>query len=89
MFFDVKVFNLLAKSYKDKPLFSVFSQLERHKHRSYNQQLRKVEIGKFTPFIFSAVGGMEKTATVTYKRLATQQYTVIITCLCNSNLYII
>ena len=36
-FFDVKVFTPLAKSYNDKPLSSVFSQLERHKRRSYNQ----------------------------------------------------
>ena len=71
-FFDVKVFNPLAKSYNDKRLSSVFSQLERHKRRSYDQRLREVEFGNFTPLIFSAAGGMGKAATVTYKRLATQ-----------------
>ena len=44
VFFNVKVFNPLAKSYNDKPLSFV----------SYDQRVREVEFGNFTPLIFSA-----------------------------------
>ena len=56
-FIDVKIFNHLAKSYNDKPLSSVFSQLDQHKRRSYDQGLREVEFGNFPSLIFSAAGG--------------------------------
>lgn len=69
-YFDVRVFNPQAKSHKNKAIPTLFSQTERLKRRSYDQRVREVEQGTFTPLIFSASGGMGKAATVTYKRLA-------------------
>ena len=36
----------------------------------YEQRVREVELGSFTPLIFSTSGGMEKSTAVAYKRLA-------------------
>ena len=38
--------------------------------RSYEQRVREVEHGSFTPLVFSASGGMAPAATTTFKRLA-------------------
>ena len=46
-FFDV--FNPSAKSYRNRPLTQVFSQLEQMKRRSYDQRVRNVEHGTMTP----------------------------------------
>ena len=69
-FFDVKVFNPFAKSYRNRPLTQVFTQMEQMKHRSYDQRVRDIEHGTMTPLIFSLNGGLGRAATVTYKRLA-------------------
>ena len=36
----------------------------------YEQRIRDVEMGSFTPLVFSTFGGMGSAATVAYKRLA-------------------
>ena len=69
-FFDVKVFNPFAKSYRNRPLTQVFTQMEQMKRRSYDQRVRDIEHGTMTPLIFSLNGGLGRAATVTYKRLA-------------------
>ena len=66
----MKVFNPLARSYKNKPLRSTYGDLERLKRRSYEQRVREIEHGTFTPLIFSASGGLGKAAHLTYRRLA-------------------
>ena len=71
-YFDVKVFNPYAKSYRKRPQPQVFSQLEQSKRRAYEERIRDVEHGTFTPLIFSATGGLGRAATVTYRRLASQ-----------------
>ena len=38
--------------------------------RSYEERIREVEHGSFTPLIFSTQGGMSKVTTTMYKRLA-------------------
>ena len=43
---------------------------EEEKRRAYEQRVREVEYGSFTPLVFSTSGGMGRAATVTYKRLA-------------------
>ena len=43
---------------------------EREKQRKYEQRIREVEMGSFTPLVFSTSGGMSKTTTTAYKRLA-------------------
>ena len=69
-YFDVRIFNPLAKSYKTRQ-YPPFSPRPRLKCRSYDQRVREVEQASFTPLIFSVSEGMGKAATVTYKRLAT------------------
>ena len=71
-YFDVKVFNPYAKSYRKRPQPQVFSQLEQSKRRAYEERIWDVEHGTFTPLIFSATGGLGRAATVTYRRLASQ-----------------
>ena len=46
----------------------VFSPQE--KKRAYDQRIREIEHGSFSPLVFSTTGGMGTTATVVYKRLA-------------------
>ena len=53
-YFDGKVFNRLARSYKNKPLRSTYGDLERLK-RSYEQRVREIEHGTFTPLIFFCI----------------------------------
>ena len=36
----------------------------------YEQRIREVEHGTFSPLVFSSTGGMGRAAVVTYKRLA-------------------
>ena len=36
----------------------------------YDQRIREVEHGSFTPLVFSACGGMGPSTTIAYKRLA-------------------
>ena len=55
-YFDVKVFNPLARSYKNKPLRSTYGDLERLK-RSYEQRVREIEHGTFTPYFSSFYAG--------------------------------
>ena len=51
---------------------SAYRLHERQKQRSYDQRVREVEHGSFTPLVFTtwSSGGMEKCASVTYKRFA-------------------
>ena len=43
---------------------------EKEKRRCYEQRVREVEKGSFSPVVLSATGGMGRTAQVTFKRLA-------------------
>ena len=43
---------------------------EQEKKRAYDQRIREVEHGCFSPLVFSATGGMGPTAKVVYKKLA-------------------
>ena len=38
--------------------------------REYEERVREIEHGSFSPLVFSTTGGMGNTATVVYKRLA-------------------
>ena len=68
--FDVRVFNPFALRNRCRTLASCYRQHKREKCREYDQRLREIEHGTFTPLDFSAAGGMGTAATVTYKRLA-------------------
>ena len=67
-YFDVCVFNLYAPSYQSIPVSTCFN--EQQKWRAYDQQVYDVEIGSFSPPVFSAVDGCGPTVDVVFKRLA-------------------
>ena len=69
-FFDVRVFNPNAPSNRKLQLNSVYRRHEKEKRRSYEQRIREVEHGSFTPLMFSTSGGMGDLAATAYKRLA-------------------
>ena len=43
---------------------------EMEKRRAYDERVRKIEHGSFSPLVFSTTGGMGTTATVVHKRIA-------------------
>jgi len=68
---DVRVFNPLAKSHFNQSLTSCYRKNENEKKRTYEERIRNVEHGTFTPLVFSVAGGMGPIATTQiYKRLA-------------------
>ena len=62
-FFNVRVFNHSFKS-------AYYCRHEREKRRQYEQRVREVEHGHFTPLVFTTTGGMGDAAGQVYKRLA-------------------
>ena len=56
--FDVRVFHPNAPSYRKMQLTSAYSLHECQKQRSYDQRVREIEHGSFTPLVFSTSGGM-------------------------------
>ena len=71
-YFDVKVFNLYAKSHRKRPPSQIFAQTEQLKRRAYEERVRDIEHCTFTPLSFAATGGLGRAATMMYRRLASQ-----------------
>ena len=69
-FFDIRVFNPLAPSYQNTSLAQCYRKNELEKRRAYDERVREIEHGSFSPLVFSNNGGMGAVATVVYKRLA-------------------
>ena len=69
-FFDVRVFNPYAPCYQCSTLAQCHRKNELEKKRAYEERVREIEHGSFSPLVFSAAGGMGTIATVVYKRLA-------------------
>ena len=65
-YFDVRAFNPNSPSYCGLELTTCYRRQEREKQRAYEQRVREVEHGSFTPLVFNTAGGMGKA----YKRLA-------------------
>ena len=65
-FFDVRIFNPYAPSNRCNP----YRQHETSKRRQYEERVREVEHGNFSPLVFSTSGGMGASTTMAYKRLA-------------------
>ena len=65
-FFDVRVFNAFAESnqLQSTSLAATFRKNEGEKRRAYEERVREVERGSFTPLVFSSLGGMGKAATL-------------------------
>ena len=68
-FFDVRVFNPHASSNRLTSPGACYRKHE-EKRRKYEERIREVEHGTFTPLVFSATGGMGTTTEIFYKRLA-------------------
>ncbi len=68
-FFDIRVFNPLAQS-NCHSIASCYRKHEHAKKRAYDQRVREVERGTFSPVVLSLTGGMGPAARVIYKRLA-------------------
>ena len=69
-FFDVKVFNPLAPTYSSTSLSQCYRRAELGKRRMYEEHIREIEHGSFTPLVFSCSGGTGPLASIVYKRLA-------------------
>ena len=68
-FFDIRVFNPHAPS-NGGSIAKCYRKHENIKKRAYDQRVREIEQGTFTPLVLSSTGGMGAAATVFYKRLA-------------------
>ena len=62
--------NPLAPTYSSISLPQCYRRAELEKRRSYEERIREIEHGSFTPLVFSCSGGMGPLATLVYKRLA-------------------
>ena len=69
-FFDVRICNPTAQSYRNSSLEAVYRSQEREKRRQYEERINVVEMSSSTPLVFSIFGGMSKCTAVAYKRLA-------------------
>ena len=68
-FFDVRVYNPYATSNR-QPISACHRKHENIKKRAYEQRVREIERGSFTPLVLSLTGGLGNAATVCFKRLA-------------------
>lgn len=69
-FFDVKVFNPLARSYSGQTLKASHRSNESGKKRLYNERIINVEHGTLTPLVFTCFGGMSVECCHFYNRMA-------------------
>ena len=69
-FFDVKVCNLLAPSYREKSITATLSSMEKQKKRAYNQRIMQVDNGTFTPLVFGASGRLSLECSIFMSKLA-------------------
>ena len=74
-----------AISNRQTTISTCFRSHDREKRRVYEQRVREVERGSFTPLVFSALGGVSRPTEITYKRLASllatkkdQHYNIVI-----------
>ena len=61
---------LETETYHGLQLETCYRRHENEKRRAYEQRVRELENGSFTPLFFSTSRGMGKAAKITYKRLA-------------------
>ena len=69
-FFDVKVFNPLARSYSGQTLKAAHKSNENTKKRLYNERIINVEHGTLTPLVFTCFGGASVECAHFYNRLS-------------------
>ena len=68
-FFDVTAFSPFARSYRDQEISKVFAIRERRKILEYQERIRNVDHGDFTPLVFSTSGGMGRLASTVVSKL--------------------
>ena len=61
-FFDIRVFNPMARRYESQELNKAYEINEREKKRQYNERILEVEHSSFTPLIMTALRGMRREA---------------------------
>ena len=66
----MRVFNPLSQTYHNTSLTQCFRRNELEKRRAYDERIREIELGSFSPLVFSTTGSMGPTAATVYKRLA-------------------
>ena len=66
-YFDVRIFNPFAQSYANSSISKCYRKHELDKKREYEERVREIEHGSFSPLVFSTAGGMGPTM---YKRIA-------------------
>ena len=69
-YLDVRIFNPMAQSHRRKDLPTVHKENEQEKKREYDERIREVEQGTFTPLVFASSGGMAPQAIIFYAALA-------------------
>ena len=73
VYFDVKVVNPLSQTYRGLSLQTCYKRAEDEKKRKYDQRVREVEFGCFSPLIFSTAGGFGPISSIVFKRIASIQ----------------
>ena len=68
-FFDAKVCNLTAPSYREKSTSATLMSMEKKK-RWYNHRIQSVDKGTFTPLVFGATGGVARECSIFLSKLA-------------------
>ena len=71
-FFDVRVVNLNADSYRKVNSKKVFARAEYEKKSVYDDCIINLEHGTFTPLVYSITGGMGQDAETFYKLLSSK-----------------
>jgi hypothetical protein len=69
-FFDNKVIYLNAPTHRHTPVQTVLRNAEKAKMRSYNQRIREVDHGSFSPLVFSSSGTPGPQTAIVVKKLA-------------------
>jgi len=69
-FFDIRVFNPLAKRYVSLEPQRCYILNENEKKRHYNNRVMEIEHGSLTPLVFSATGGYGRECGKAVRRLA-------------------
>ena len=69
-YLDIRVFNPHAPSNRASSAGSCYKRDEQEKRRAYDERIQQVERATFIPVVFSAHGGMGKSANSLYKRIA-------------------
>ena len=71
-FFDVRVINPNAPSFRHLEPSACYRRAEKEKDRKYGERVRRVEHGAFTPLVFSTTGGVGTLAAAFLKRLCSR-----------------